>query len=228
MTLASVIIPVRNGERFLGAALESVLAQTWSPLEIIVVDDGSTDSSAQVAEAFPGVVVRRQPPRGQSVARNRAVRLSQGEFLAFLDADDLWPATKLEVQAGYLRNHPDVGGVLGRQRLIVTAGTALPPWVHREGGLDRVGHGTQPLSLVTRRAVWDRVGPFRPDLAHAEDTDWLLRARDLGVPIEMLEEVVLYRRIHGANLTYDDDGLRRGLALALKGRIDRRRAGSTA
>lgn len=222
--LVSVVVPVRNGETFLGEALESALAQTWEPLEVIVVDDGSTDGSARVAAGFPRVRLLRQAPQGQATARNQAVAASRGELLAFLDADDLWPSTKLEVQAGYLRDHPEVDGVLGRQKLLVEPGVPLPPWVYREGGLERAGAGAQPLSLVTRRAVWDLVGPFTPGLLFADDTDWLMRAHELDVRIEMLEEVVLHRRIHGANITYDDEAMRRGLALALKGRIERRRA----
>ena len=158
------------------------------------------------------------------MARNAAVSASRGELLAFLDADDVWPSRKLELQAGYLRDHPEVGGVLGRQKLKVEPNAPLPPWVRREGGLERAGGGAQPLSLVTRREVWELVGPFTPGLLFADDTDWLMRAHELGVRIEMLEEVVLYRRIHGANISHDDEALRRGLALALKGRIDRRRA----
>ncbi len=222
--LVSVIVPVRNGEAFLGQALDSALAQTWDPVEVIVVDDGSSDSSGAIADARTRVRVLRQTHQGQAVARNQAVAASRGELIAFLDADDLWPSTKLEVQAGYLRDHPEVGGVLGRQKLLVEPGVPLPQWVEREGGLERAAKGAQPLSLVTRREVWDRVGPFTPGLLFADDTDWLMRAHELEVRIEMLEEVVLYRRIHGTNITYDDDAMQRGLVLALKGRIDRRRA----
>jgi glycosyltransferase involved in cell wall biosynthesis len=225
--LVSVIVPVHNGEAFLGQALDSALAQTWEPIEVIVVDDGSTDGSGAIAGARARVRVLRQTHQGQAVARNQAVAASRGELIAFLDADDLWPPTKLAVQAGYLRDHPEVGGVLGRQKLLIEPGVPLPPWVEREGGLERAGGGAQPLSLVTRREVWDLVGPFTPGLLFADDTDWLMRAHELEVRIEMLEEVVLYRRIHGANITYDDDAMQRGLGLALKGRIDRRRARNT-
>ena len=224
--LVSVIVPVRNGEAFLAEALESAFAQTWEQLEVIVVDDGSTDGSAAIAASFPGVTLLTQAPQGTAGARNAAVAASRGELLAFLDADDLWPPTKLELQAGYLISHPDVDVILGRQDLIVEPGVSLPAWVARDGGLDRARGSTQPLSLVTHRRIWELVGPFTPGLLFADDTDWLMRAGELGVRIEMLEEIVLHRRIHGANITYDDDALRRGLALALKGRIDRRRARS--
>src|SRR5436305_1029668 len=89
--MISVIIPVYNGERYLGEAIESVLAQSYHWLEIILVDDGSTDGSATVAKQFsPAVQVVRQPNLGAGAARNRGIALAQGEFLAFLDADDLW------------------------------------------------------------------------------------------------------------------------------------------
>lgn len=95
--LVSVIIPVYNGERYLRTAIESVLAQNVCPIEIIVVDDGSTDASQTVAREFmPMVQVITQSNRGASVARNRGVALAHGEILAFLDADDLWLADKLQ------------------------------------------------------------------------------------------------------------------------------------
>jgi glycosyltransferase involved in cell wall biosynthesis len=108
----SVIIPAYNVEVFLSETIVSVLKQTYPVDEVIVVDDGSTDRTADIAESFDGVVhVIRQDNAGASFARNRALRHASGDIIAFLDADDLWEPHKLERQIAYLAAHPDVGTV---------------------------------------------------------------------------------------------------------------------
>jgi glycosyltransferase involved in cell wall biosynthesis len=104
----SAVIPVFNGERFIASTLRSVLAQTHLPLEVIVVDDGSTDSTERIVRHdFPAVTYHRQPNRGAAAARNLGVELSRGEWIAFLDADDLWYPEKLAVQSTELTGHPN-------------------------------------------------------------------------------------------------------------------------
>lgn len=99
MTTVSVIIPCYNAGPFLGETLDSVLAQTYPPLEVLVIDDGSTDESAEIAEAYgPPVRVIRQANQGESVARNRGIEQAEGEWIAFLDADDVWKPEKLKKQ----------------------------------------------------------------------------------------------------------------------------------
>src|SRR5512143_3730544 len=107
--LVSVVMPVYNGARYLRQALESALAQTYRPLEIVVVDDGSTDETPAILAEF-GTRIRalRQPNSGSAAARNAALDAARGELIAFLDADDLWLPQKLAVQVEYLREHPDV------------------------------------------------------------------------------------------------------------------------
>src|SRR5213078_156464 len=107
--LVSVIIPVYNGARYLRAALESVFAQTYRPIEVIVVDDGSGDDSGVIAQSFPDVHFIHQENQGVAAARNHGFDAARGEFIAFLDQDDLWTPEKLKVQVNYLLNHPDVG-----------------------------------------------------------------------------------------------------------------------
>ena len=109
----SVVIPVFNGERFLAEAIQSVLDQTYEPVEVIAVDDGSTDGSAAIARSFAGVQVIEQPNSGPAGARNAGIAAARGEFLAFVDADDIVPPDKLELQVTHLREHPEVGCVLG-------------------------------------------------------------------------------------------------------------------
>src|SRR5262245_58223903 len=109
--LITVIIPVFNGEAFLAEALESVFGQDYRPLEVIVVDDGSTDTSADVARSFPSVIVVQQSNTGLSGARNAGIQRARGSFLSFLDADDLMAPRRLSKQMDHLSAHPEAGCV---------------------------------------------------------------------------------------------------------------------
>ncbi|MEQ8716461.1 MAG: glycosyltransferase family A protein [Acidimicrobiales bacterium] len=222
LPLVTVVVPAHDAEAYLAEALDSALRQTWSPVEIVVVDDGSRDRTADVAAAATGVKLLRQPNRGPAAARNAAVARATGDVVAYLDADDIWPADKLEVQVGYLLRNPECDAVLGREEVLRTDGVEPPPWVQRLDG----GEVADSLSLVTMvlwRRVLDRVGPFDESFRVSEDMEWLVRARALGVRVDRVDEVVLRRRIHGANLSYRADEQRQGLFRALRGRARRDR-----
>src|SRR4026207_773633 len=120
--LVSVIVPVYNGRRYLRAALESVFAQTYRPIEVIVVDDGSVDDSGTIAQSFPEVRYMHQTNQGVAAARNNGIDAAQGEFFALLDQDDLWATDKLKVQVDYFLNHPDVGYTLTQQKFFLEPG----------------------------------------------------------------------------------------------------------
>lgn len=216
--LTSVVIAAYNMERTLGATLESVLAQDYDPVETIVVDDGSTDGTAAVVRSFAGVRYLHQERAGPSAARNRGVAEASGDFVAFVDADDEVPATKLSLQVGLLLDRPEVGCVLGRQEV----------WVEEGGAPDWIGHdpvfgdfaGIPLMSLVTRRATLLGLGGFDPALRVAEDRDLLVRMREHGIQIEVIDKVVLLRRFHGANLTFDRPESH-PLMRSLKAKLDR-------
>src|ERR1043165_3045241 len=123
--LVSVIIPVYNGARHLRAALESVFAQTYRSFEVIVVDDGSVDESAIIAQSFPEVRYIHQTNCGVAAARNHGIEAARGEFLAFLDQDDLWTPDKLRLQIEYLLSHPEIGYTLTRQKFFLDPGATL-------------------------------------------------------------------------------------------------------
>jgi glycosyltransferase involved in cell wall biosynthesis len=193
--LVSAIMPVYNGEAFLQAALDSLLAQDYDPFEIVVCDDGSTDRTPAILAGVPGIRVLRQENRGAAAARNASIAASSGEFVATFDADDTWPANRLTLQAVYLIDHPEMGCVLGRQEWIDP-----PPWLGRDavyGDLD----GIPLLSAMFRRTALDAVGSFDTSFSHSEDMDLLVRLRAKGIGIGLLPETVLHRRFHGSNLT---------------------------
>jgi glycosyltransferase involved in cell wall biosynthesis len=231
--LVSVIIPAFNSERFLGEALASVRTQTYAPVETIVVDDGSSDGTAEVARAHPGVTLIEQENSGPSAARNRGFHASRGEFVAFHDADDVMTPDKLIVQVGHMLEHPGVGCVLAEQELIVEDGAELPFWV--EGSKVETVMPPRPpeledeplvhpMSMVVRRETFELVGGFDESMRAAEDFDWMLRAAEEEIEIARLSKVLLRRRVHPDSLTQNAVASRTGLFRAFKARIERHRA----
>jgi glycosyltransferase involved in cell wall biosynthesis len=205
----SCIVPVYNGARFLAEALDSILRQTLAAAETIVVDDGSTDTTPAVVAGFGGRVrYQRQENRGPAAARNAGVRSANGEFLSFLDADDLWHPDKLSRQMARFDANPDLGLCLAWQR---------PFWVdemkHEQARLQREQHpfvkdhvGYICQAMLMRRTTFDSVGPFDESLRIGEDTDWILRAQRKGIVRETLTDVLVYRRMHQNNLSYSRYG----------------------
>jgi glycosyltransferase involved in cell wall biosynthesis len=231
--LVSVVIPAYNAERYIGEAIESMLGQTYAPVETIVVDDGSSDATAEIAAGYAGVTVIRQENAGPSVARNRGFKSSSGEIVAFHDSDDAMTPDKLAVQVGHLLDHPGVGCVLAEQEVLVEAGAELPFWI--EGSTvptvmpprppDLADEPlVHPMTMVVRRGVFERVGGFDETMRSAEDFDWMLRAAEEEIEIARLSEVLLRRRVHPDSLTQDAAAARLGLFRAFKARIERHRA----
>lgn len=218
--LATIIVPVFNGESFLGAALESALAQDVGNVEVIVVDDGSQDGTAGIARSFPRVRYLWQENAGPGAARNAGLAVAQGEFVAFLDADDVIPPDKLSLQIGYLRDHPEVGCVLGKHEWISDG--AGPPDLERDALYDEVG-GIPLMTLVTRRTVLDELGGFDSAFRISEDRDLLIRMRERGIHIVVLPQVVLHRRWHDASTTVNRT-VPTLMARSLKAKLDRARA----
>jgi len=212
--LVSVVMPVFNSARFVRQAVESILQQTHQPVEAIVVDDGSTDGTAQVLDEF-GPRLRRvsQANAGQSVARNRGVDLATGKYLAFLDADDLWPMEKLAAQVKILEETPECDLLFGHAVQFRENG----------GGASEPMPGHVPGTLMVRRDAWQRVGPFRSDVKVGEFMDWMLRARFVGLREGMDGSVWLRRRIHADNLGVRQKDARGDYVRLLKDAMDRRR-----
>jgi len=223
MTLVSVVIPVYEGERFLAETLDSVAAQTHTPVETIVVDDGSPDNSVQVASGRPGVRVLRLPHRGVAAARNAGVAAARGELIAFLDQDDLWQPSKLAQQVALLSARPELDIALTHVEMVLQEGTPRPPWMTWETD---VQPGYLPSAWLVRRAAFDRVGGFDAQYQVACDADWLARARDRGLLSETLPEALVHWRIHGSNGSYDQATMRSETFRMLRANAERQR-GST-
>jgi glycosyltransferase involved in cell wall biosynthesis len=223
-TLISCIVPAHNGERYLCECLDSIVAQTYRPLEIIVVDDGSTDGTGDIARGYGnGVRHLRQPWQGLSIARNRGVEASRGEFIAFLDHDDLWHSTKLKLQMARFRARLDLTiSVTHVQNFWSPELEDTPQNLAPRHLKPLPGYVAQ--SLLTRRAVIDRIGLFHDGLKHASELDWFIRARAQGEVIELMADVLVYRRLHRNNASQLSAAASLDEHLAvIKASLDRRR-----
>lgn len=220
--LISVIIPVHNGEEYLGAAVESVIEQTYRPIELIVVDDGSVDRTADVARSYRDVIYVRQTNLGNSVARNTGLDHASGAYFSLLDADDYWPAAKCEVQMQYLNDHPESGCVIGRMRNFLAKGFERPQWLP-ETMMSDDGVALSLGAMLARRSVFERIGGFDPLYWHGNDLDWFIRLKEAGIPMAVLSDVFLHRRIHGNNESRKQNVLARERVRILKASIDRKR-----
>jgi glycosyltransferase involved in cell wall biosynthesis len=194
----SVVIPVFNGARFLAGAIDSALGQDGVSVEVIVVDDGSTDATARVAAGYgERITYLRQPNRGPSAARNLGIARARGDFLAFLDSDDVWPPHNLFTLLAAMTAGVDIVlGQIQEQRFEAEQ----QAWVASRTP-------TFSLSLcamLVRREAVARVGPLDETIRIGEDKDWFYRAQEAGQHIVYLaEHIALYHRRHETNMTRD-------------------------
>ncbi len=222
----SCVIPVYNGERFLAQAVESVLAQAYSPMEIIVVDDGSTDGTKDIADRFGNELTYvRQSNAGPSSARNHGIRLSSGEFVAFLDSDDLWRPRKTAIQLQRFEARPELAICTAQMQNFWSEEVQHEVSTLMDGRLTEI----QPnlgSSFMARRSVFQTIGFLDTAFKHRDIQELILRAVDGGLPIEALPDVLVKRRIHEANISRhrSDAGDLELLAIA-RARIARRRVG---
>ena len=217
-----VILIVRNGERFITDALNSVQAQTLRPAEILVIDGHSDDGTVAIARRYRGVTVITQSGMGIANAYNQGIARSRCGLLSFISHDDQWMPDKLERQVAALAAQPDALLAFTHVQHVLAEG-ASPPAGFRTTLLEGPVPGFIMETLVARRAAFDNVGLFDPSFAVGEDTDWFARARDASVPTVVLPETLVVKRVHDSNSSLNHAGTNGLLLKALRQSIARKR-----
>lgn len=214
----SVVMPLYNAEPYVGIAIESVLANADGLLELVVVDDGSTDNGLAVARSYDGPVrVFEQENAGPSAARNRAIAEAQGDVFGFLDADDIWTATAPDPRRPHLAAGADV--VVGRIQPFVQPDLDGPMHNVSEEPMFSVQLGGL---LITREALAS-VGPFKEELIHGEDLDLVLRIRESDLNMKLIDDVTMTYRMRHGSLTRDRDSSRAAFMQVFRDSIERRK-----
>lgn len=227
--LISVIIPTYNRADYIVEAVESALAQSYAPSELIVIDDGSTDATAAILAPYADrLTYVRQDNQGIGAARNHGVARSAGEFIAFLDSDDLWLPDKLRWQMDAFRQTPDLDAVYGHAEQFVSPELDAASAARLRHLAGKIQPAPIACALLIRREAFDRVGPFDPALRIGVDMDWYARLCERGVKTLMLEQTLYRRRLHRSNLnlTHADEQSER--LRVLKMALDRRRKSGSA
>lgn len=218
--LISIVIPVYNGEAFLGETIESTLAQAYRPIQVIVVDDGSTDSSFEIASSFEHVSVISQRQSGPSAARNRGLRMVEGDLVTFIDADDQMTETGLVAQYDRLISDERLECVLGFASTKLEPGTAQPAWLNVPAGHDAV----VPFpSALFRTATLRGVGGFDESLKVGEWFELFTRLRERPFDLSVVPSEVILKRVHSANLSHQQQAMQANMFVSLKKRVDRQR-----
>ena len=230
MRLVSVIVPTYNPQEHLLACFARSCSQTYTSYEVIVVDDGS---EAEYAPLLAGLKNRYpclrlltvSPNRGVAHARNLGAAAARGEYLAFLDHDDLWDSRKLEWQARFLDSAPDCGYVTSRQRYFLEDGVeSTPSWV-RDCHIGIALPGFLPGTLLVRKTVFLQLQGFDETLkAGTDDVDWFFRANTAAIRTHELPEELLLRRIHGKNLSAQAQAHNKELLSVVRMNMARRNA----
>lgn len=222
-----VLIPCFNTARYVGAAIDSVLSQSCPVARVILLDDGSTDASATVIREYGRPVeYHRQDNGGISSARNAAARLASADFIAFLDADDLWTEDSLQRRMEHLKRSPQLDGVFG----------AFTAFVSPELGQSAAGRfrfSPRPSlarfagTLLIKRNSFNQVGFFDENIRVGEMIEWLARAEALGLRFGTVSDSVLRRRIHDSNTVLKCGDAREEYLRAVKSAMSTARAGGS-
>lgn len=196
--LISVIIPAHNGSAYIGEAIKSILYQDYPNFEIIVIDNGSIDSTAEIVKTFHPVIYFSTPDADTAKARNLGISHAKGEYVAFLDQDDIWLPHKLTKQMQFLQQHKNYKGVVCFQKMQLAKNCEKPHWL-KAIFLDTPQPAYLPSALMVEKIFIQTTGQFDTRFSLASDVAWFFKMRDANIQIGMIDEVLIERKIHQAN-----------------------------
>ncbi|MDB4589670.1 glycosyltransferase family 2 protein [Verrucomicrobiales bacterium] len=222
----SAIIPAHNAEKYLAEAIKSIRGQTYAPSEIIVVDDGSTDTTSLVAQSFTSVRYLRQDNSGAATARNFGVKAATCDWVAFLDADDLWVPAKLSLQIAEFEKDSSLDIAFGQIEEFLS-----PELTYKESKMlrPRLGQlsGPSNITMLMRREAFLDTGGFPADLNLGEFIAWYDRAMDSNLKSLCIPQVLARRRLHKFNAGRSNRDHFNEFALIAKRALDRKRNRAT-
>ena len=224
--LISVIVPTYNSANYLSECIDSILGQSYDKLEIIVVDDGSTDNTKEL-KLYDNDRVKYyyQEHQGISYALNYAINLSKGDYISFLDADDLWHLNKLKIQLDVLLNNSNIDMVFGHIKQFISPEISDEE-IKDTTSIDLKTPGYSRDTLFIRKKTFMEVGLFSKEFATGEFIEWYVRAQEIGLKSHLVQNILSSRRIHKNNTTRNRDQLGYDYARLLKNVIDRKRSKS--
>lgn len=196
----SVIIAVYNGEKYLSAAIDSVLSQTFDDFELIIINDGSTDKTEEIIKKYSSekIIYHLQQNQGQASAINNGIELSKAKYITLLDADDIFPANKLALQIDILNSMPEIDMVFGYVKQFISP--ELPDDVKKKRKCSETPMaGYVPSGMMFRKTCIRQVGAFDSQWHLGFFIDWYMRAKQAGLKDYLLNEILLERRIHDHN-----------------------------
>lgn len=201
-SLVSVIMPVKNGESYLNESIDSILNQDYHDIEIIIVDGQSTDNTGNIARSYKQVkYIYQESNPGIPYAKNLGIDNAEGEFIAFISHDDIWLPHKLSTQIEYMNTHL-LQYTITKIKFFLEPGCTIKPGFN-ENLLAGDYIGKMPETLVARKSLFDTIGKFNTEFTFMEDIDWFNRASLNNIPMAVIDEVLMYKRIHDTNVSYD-------------------------
>jgi glycosyltransferase involved in cell wall biosynthesis len=223
--LVSVIIPVYNREAYLAQAIESVLAQNYQSLDIVVIDDGSTDASGKVAQTYASHIrYQFQANAGIGGALKKGVELAVGDFLSFLDSDDFWVEDKLSQQMDFLIKHPDTDAVFSQIEQFYSQ-DITPAVRDKYRFAQNIINAYCADTILIRRESFFRVGNFKADFKSGAFMEWFTRAKDIGLNFQIIPAILAKRRIHNTNFGIQNRATQyQDYTRILKAALDRHRS----
>jgi glycosyltransferase involved in cell wall biosynthesis len=195
LPLISVILCVYNAEPYLAEAIESIKMQDYKNIEIVAINDGSRDKSSEVIKRYPEIILKERAELGESKTRNEGIRESHGDYIAFLDPDDVYYPGRLSRQLEQLESNPEMLMNTSLCRGFLQAGLKKPTWV-RESALGVPHKNMSPSGWLMRRSIFARLGYLDETINGGCDFEWVKRVIQSGVRLGLVEEVLWGKRIH--------------------------------
>ncbi|MEL6930144.1 MAG: glycosyltransferase [Cyanobacteria bacterium J06600_6] len=220
--LVSVILSVKNGEKYLKDAIDSVLQQSWQNYEFLVIDGKSSDRTAKIAQSYSQIRYVRQQNEGIADAYNLGIQQGTGEILAFISHDDLWTPDKLKIQVKCLQDNPQLQYTVAKVKFFLETANSIPPGFRPEL-LTGEHTGFIMETLVVRKKLFETVGSFNSSYQVAEDVEWFSRIHDANIAHQVVSEVLLHKRVHNTNTSLNSSDNNQNLLKIMRQSIKRKR-----